>query len=60
MSEKNILGYKTLSVRVPGDLIDGLEVLRSKWIEQNKGMPCSREAMIRAILYKAVEEGDRS
>jgi len=45
-------------VRVPLDLMNGLEILRRKWIKKNRGISCSREDMVRAILWKAIDEGE--
>ena len=59
MSEKKEKDSKVnLTVRVPSDLLDGLEVLRCEWIKENRGISCSREDMVRAILWKAVAAGD--
>lgn len=58
MSEKKESNSQVLSVRVPQELLDGLEVLRCKWIKQNRGISCSREDMVRAILWKAIAVGE--
>ena len=55
MGGKKESDLKVLSVRVPQKLLDGLEVLRVEWIADNKGMSCSREDIVRGILWGAVE-----
>lgn len=60
MSEKKESDSKVLSVRVPQDLLDGLEVLRVQWVQENKGMSCSREDIVRGILWKAIDVGEGS
>lgn len=50
--------WKVLSVRVPQDLLDGLEVLRVQWVQENKGMSCSREDIVRGILWEAIGNED--
>lgn len=56
MGGKKESDVKLLTVRVDQGLLKGLESMRIQWGEQNKGFSCSREDLVRSILWKAIDD----
>ncbi len=54
MSKKKRGGSRVLYLRVTQELLDGLEAVRKRQAEENRGMVFSTADIARAILWKAI------